>query len=289
MIITKLIGGLGNQMFQYAAAKSLAVKWDTSVFVDIKGFENQSDDTPRKYELSIFETPIPIADTKSIQLLKKEPENIWQKWMQAFKLNPKANSIAFESSHAYNIIFDTLTDNTYLNGFWQSELYFESIAATIRNDFKIKSIYLTNLDMWFTKIKRCNSASIHIRRGDYASNHAANAFHGLCSLAYYEKGVEYINSKQDNIELFIFSDDIEWCRMNFRFSNTMHFVIDTTAYQDLHLMSQCQHHIIANSSFSWWGAWLNHNTNKIVVAPEKWFANTAIDTKDIIPKSWIKL
>jgi hypothetical protein len=285
VIITKLIGGLGNQMFQYAAAKALGIKWQTPVCVDLNGFETLGDYTPRQYELHVFEAKVEIA--KDIELNRFKDENKFKNHFRFFTGNK--NKYAVEKTHAYNVDFNSLPSNTYLNGFWQSERYFKSIEKTIRADFKIKPSLLTNIENWMSKIKACNSVSMHIRRGDYVSNDTTNAFHGLCDLSYYENSVAYLTSKIKSFELFVFSDDIAWCRTNIRFSQSVHFISETNAYEDLHLMHLCQHNIIANSSFSWWGAWLNNYKSKIVIAPKQWFADTKVDTKDIIPESWIKV
>ena len=136
------------------------------------------------------------------------------------------------------------------------------------------------------------AVSLHIRRGDYVSNPVTNNYHGTCSLAYYKKAVLLLKEKIENPSFFIFSDDLLWARENLDFINDMTFIdLDKSIpdHEEMHLMSQCKHNIIANSSFSWWGAWLNENSDKIVIAPKKWFSDNTINTEDLIPAKWMRI
>ena len=133
---------------------------------------------------------------------------------------------------------------------------------------------------------------MHIRRGDYVSNPTTNKLHGTCSLEYYHNAVDIIAAKVSNPHFFIFSDDHEWARNNFKIDYPLTFVAHNNAgknYEDMRLMSLCKHHIIANSSFSWWGAWLGSNPKKIVCAPRGWFKDKSLNTNDIIPSDWSRI
>ena len=177
----------------------------------------------------------------------------------------------------------------YYIGYWQSEKFFKDISDEIRKDFSFpKFTSEKNLEI-LKLIKSYNSVSIHIRRGDYLQN---RGFNGLAPLEYYQKAIEYIKNKIENPHFFIFSNDIEWCRKNLSIENS--YYIDWNrgeeSYRDMQLMSLCKHNIIPNSTFSWWGAWLNKNPNKIVIAPEKWFNDCVnIDYSNIVPETWIKI
>jgi hypothetical protein len=175
----------------------------------------------------------------------------------------------------------------YLDGYWQNELYFKDIEKTIRSDFQfVRPIDERNKNI-AELIKNSNSVSIHIRRGDYINN---QLYSGICTEDYYQKAIRFINAKLKNKTFFVFSDDIQWCKSHFN-SDNFHFVQGnegTNSYKDMQLMSYCKHNIIANSSFSWWGAWLNNNLGKIVIAPERWL-NVGYSTKDLIPEEWIKI
>ena len=182
---------------------------------------------------------------------------------------------------------------SYFIGFWQSEKFFKNIEKIIRKEFTLKNPLSNYANVVFEKIKSTPiSASLHIRRGDYVLEPHTNAYHGVCGLDYYQKAYEELVKKINSpFEIFVFSDDIEWVKENLRLPGKMHFVSNPNIpdYEEMFLMSCCTHNIIANSSFSWWGAWLNPNKNKIVIAPKQWFANKNEDAKDIVPESWIKI
>jgi hypothetical protein len=291
MIITKLIGGLGNQMFQYATAKALALRHHVDMKVDISFLNLDSEGiyTQRKYELSIFNTPIQIATAnEKEQFFVDNSNKITQKFKELFPLLAK-DFYATEKGIKYNKEFLNYPKNTYLDGFWQSELYFKNFEAIIKNDFSFNQNTIVLNKHFLLKIESCNSISLHVRRGDYVLNNDANQFHGLCSLDYYNSAIRYIEMKINNIEIFVFSDDINWCKENLKYNFPIHFMDTNDAYSDLYLMTKCKHNIIANSSYSWWGAWLNTNKEKIVIAPKQWFADQSVITQDIIPAQWIKL
>jgi hypothetical protein len=181
---------------------------------------------------------------------------------------------------------------SYLHGNWQSEKYFQEIAAVIRSDFAFKvPVANRNVDL-ARQIGKVNAVSLHVRRGDYAADPKTNANHGLCSLDYYRKALRLLNERVDQPEIFIFSDDIAWVKANLDIDLPCLFVdhnMGMESYNDMRLMSLCQHHIIANSSFSWWGAWLNPNPDKVVIAPQRWFANANKNVDDLFPEGWVLL
>jgi hypothetical protein len=184
-----------------------------------------------------------------------------------------------------------LPDNSYLSGLWQTEKYFKDCEEIIRTEFTFKQPLNKKNSELSETIRRKNSVSIHIRRGDYIYNSEEYKIHGLCSIDYYKKAVECIANKAGELTLFIFSDDIEWVKNNLKFDFPIIFVDNNVddIHEDLRLMSLCKHNIIANSTFSWWGAWLNNNKEKIVIAPKKWFNEFEADTKDIYPDSWMRI
>ena len=184
-------------------------------------------------------------------------------------------------------------DNTYFEGFWwQSELYFKNIRDillkefTLRNDFGVEAKRIAR-DIDYNKY----SVSVHIRRGDYVSDSTTLAHHGFLGGEYYKEAIDLMNKKTIRPSFYVFSDDIEWVKTNLSFSYPVLFVSDENipTHEELILMSLCTHHIIANSSFSWWGAWLGRNSEKIVIAPKRWISDETVDTSDIYPDSWIKI
>ena len=291
MIIVKLIGGLGNQMFQYAAAKALALRHHTDVKVDTTELEIDPAGkfTKRHFELGIFEADIHIATKDELAPFLKLGNSKVKRELQRRLPFLYRRLMAVESGSPYHPEFLEYPENTYLSGFWQSELYFTNVAEEIRKDFTFANKIIEGNKELASKISITNSVSAHVRRGDYITNANANQFHGLCSLDYYNQAVSLISAKENGLELFVFSDDIAWCKENLKYDFPVHFVETNDAHGDMYLMSLCKHNIIANSSFSWWGAWLNRNPKKTVVAPKQWVADTSVNTQDLIPGGWIKI
>lgn len=290
MIITKLSGGLGNQMFQYAVGQAIAKKNKAILKMDLSGYDNQTGVTQRKYELYLFNIPENFTTADDNKKIKgREPNNLFKKILN--KLHVKYNSPNYIKEKHFN--FDPkilkLKDNIYLDGYWQTEKYFKDIEDIIRSEFTLKTEYSGLNPELIAKINNYNSVSMHIRRGDYVSSQSTNKFHGICSLDYYKKAIDLIAKKFPNPTIFIFSDDLKWCEENIKIKFPIIFVQGNKNYEDLIMMSKCNHNIIANSSFSWWGAWLNNNPNKMVIAPQKWFNNPNINYSDIIPSTWIKI
>lgn len=294
MIIAKLIGGLGNQMFQYAAGRSLAQARNTELKLDLSFLQAETGGsyTKREYELSVFNITPAFATETETASLKKSFNNRYSRAL--YRKMPFLFSSAYiaERGSQFHKEFFTYPKDTFLEGFWQSEDYFLGIEDIIRHDFSFKEpLSGKNLEL-AQKIQGTNSVSLHIRRGDYVTNQNAFNFHGICAPEYYKAGVAKIREKTGNMELFIFSDDADWCRKNLVFDQPATHVDHNSgpkSCEDMRLMSLCKHNIIANSSFSWWGAWLNANKQKIVIAPEKWFNDPSKQSDAIYPKTWIKL
>jgi hypothetical protein len=176
-------------------------------------------------------------------------------------------------------------------GYWQSEKYFSEFSQQIRRDFSFCKPLSSDNEEFANEINHINAVSLHVRRGDFVNNPTTLATHGLCSLDYYRAAVQYISYRVNQPHFFIFSDDIAWTKENLEIVFPCHYVDHNQgaeSHNDMRLMSLCQHHIIANSSFSWWGAWLNPSKEKIVIAPKRWFAKQ-IDTRDLLPPSWVVL
>ena len=275
------MGGLGNQMFQFAAGKALALRLGTECKVDVEFLNADSKGayTQRKYELNVFDSNIEVAD-------KKEIENALRSSLFSGILSkPK---LYREKEHDFNEEILRLKDGTYLEGYWQSEKYFKQFEKEIRLAYKFKNEFIAGTEALLQRMKSSNSVSIHVRRGDYVTLPSASSFHGTCSPQYYKAALTQLNLKHKDIKAFVFSDDLDWCRTNLTLGDC-EFVETGSAYKDMYLMQNCKHNIIANSSFSWWAAWLNMNSEKMVITPKKWFNDTTIKIKDIYPESWIKV
>ncbi|MCL2027006.1 MAG: alpha-1,2-fucosyltransferase [Bacteroidales bacterium] len=284
MIIVQLKGGLGNQLFQYAAGKQLSVKHNAPLKFDLSFLNAEPTSyTKRSLELDKLHINFEIASEKEIKTIKG------QRWKNIFI----PTWIKERGGGCYSQ-FNRAGKNCYLDGYFQSETYFVNAAEQIRNELTFRNS-LTEAKWADIKeqITNSNSISLHFRRGDYIENQKANQYHGVCSMDYYHKAVKEIAEQTENPLFFVFSDDIRWVIDNFSINFPTVFVEekDEIAHSDFQLMSLCKHNIIANSSYSWWAAWLNKNEHKIVIAPEKWYANSEMQEKttNLLPQNWIKL
>lgn len=299
MIIIRLSGGIGNQLFQYALGRNLSVKNKTTLKFETSDYR----DSTRKYSLDKFNIPESVdgiskeADLAKIglppmgnkSLLNKARRKIFR-IAEYFRPIYNRKFIIEPYFHFCSDILRT-RGSSYLSGVWQSEKYFKDNESIIRKELTLKNkLGATTVD-WMSRVGACNSISIHIRRGDYATNKKTQQFHGVCPLEYYDRAINLISEKISTPVFFIFSDDVEWVKEHFKIPYSVFYVSSnkTPDYEELLIMSKCKHNIIANSSFSWWGAWLNENKNKIVITPKKWFNVANINTNDLIPSSWVKI
>lgn len=279
MIGVSLMGGLGNQMFQYALGRKMALKHKTSLVLDLNFYNNQADvDTPRHYELDCFSLKPRLA-TKP--LASKKP-------LFAFSSVPYFANVYTEKHFQFDPEVFAQPNDTLYKGYWQTPRYFDDIRDTLSVDFTLANKISHSDEAVLSEIKMQPSVSLHVRRGDYVSNSNANKFHGLKGLDYYSAALKTISATVPHFKLFVFSDDIDWCKDNISSLYNDIFYVDgeRDGCIDMHLMKHCNHNIIANSSFSWWAAWLNQNSDKIVVAPSNWFSDQNTDTSDIIPEQW---
>jgi len=294
IVVTRLIGGLGNQMFQYAAGRALALRIKASLKLDLSGF---SADPKRRYELDCF--PIRAVAATDIDLqrcgaIPGEQPKLMTRALRRLGVHVPTSKVSMYRERHFH--FDdnlaTLRAPVYLDGFWQSERYFVEVAQTVRREFTPTQPFDANNRAFADRISAVKALSLHVRRGDYVDEQGTNRFHGTCSLAYYQRAVEYVSARIAEVHLFVFSDDQRWARENLQFDFPTTFVDANTpdcGFLDMQLMCRCHHHILANSSFSWWGAWLNPSLEKIVIAPARWFNAAGIDTRDLIPKQWVRL
>lgn len=290
MIITHLVGGLGNQMFQYSIGRYLAYKNNTELILDISEIKHS---TTRPYELNHLNIKENFASNAIVNQIKMKKRNIITKLKIITHLTPNYNLNRYIEKKRY--FFDNnvlnLTGNVYLHGYWQTDKYFNKISDIIKEEFTFKEKPDQPNTEMLSQIRSSSSIAVHIRRGDYVSNPKFNNFHGTTNIDYYLKASEYIKSKIDNPHFFIFSDDINWVNENLHLDSTTSYIshnFPDRNYEDLRLMAACKHFIIANSSFSWWGAWLSSESNKIIIAPKVW-TKASVDTKDLYPPSWIKI
>lgn len=297
MICVAIFGGLGNQMFQYAFGRALAFKFNTELVIDDSFFKKGHKlnyATERSYDLLIYK--LPVRKVTSIELYFLRP--LYLRIVNVISINLGFGGIQnskyfVENSIGINKLINRIGLNCYITGYWQCYKYFENVDDLLRKEFSFPEILDIDLIKVLTKIKKECSVSIHIRRGDYLNPDISHT-HALCSFEYYNNAIIYMNSHLTNISYYIFSDDINWVKENFVLPANTTFISGNNGknnYIDMQLMSECKHNIIANSSFSWWAAWLNTNVNKIIVAPKLWYSNELhnLNTIDLIPDSWVRL
>jgi hypothetical protein len=304
MIVVFLRGGLGNQMFQYAAARALAKKYGAEVRFDTT-FLN--DRFPRgkvafyHFDLDIFGIAPRFTLLSVISQAAPIP-GVWlgidlalMKARDAFgirKIFKELSSGEFASS-AFDPAMLTAGGNVLLWGYWQSEKYFEGVKDDIRKEFRFATALTGEAARIAEEIKRTNSVSLHVRRGDYAAIKSVVKIMGETNLPYYAAAVAHIGERVKDPHFFIVSNDPAWCRENIKIPFATTYLDDASAgpknAYHLELMSLCKHNIIANSTYSWWAAWLNANPEKIVIAPKKWFNDPSMSSGDIIPAGWVAL
>ena len=292
MIVVRLIGGLGNQFFQYAVARHLAEIHRTVLKLDISGFETYK---LHKYSLWPFNIQENFASLEEVASLTVRKQGIVERVVTRVLRRPPKSApthIREKEKFCFDPDILNLSDDVYLDGSWQSGKYFADIEAVIRQEFTVKTPPAGKNKALTEQIASCESVSLHIRRGDFVSDSHTNQVHGTCDLDYYFRCVEYLTQTVQNPQFFIFSDEPEWARDNLKLSYPSTPVNHNEAdknYEDLRLMSQCKYHIIANSSFSWWGAWLGQYPAKRVFAPRYWVKSNAYSVRDLIPDEWTKV
>lgn len=292
MVIVRLMGGLGNQMFQYAMARALACARGVPVKLD---FESLNGDGKRAYALgawNIDAQPASLAQVLRIRIANKF----------SWKLKPSAPFYVRPVLREQKFTFDPdalkARRRCLTIGYWQSEKYFSGIEKTIRQEFTLRTAPDDKTQQAMRTIQSGNSVCVHVRRGDFVSDPHTQVMHGTCSSEYYRQAAAYLAERIPDLRFFVFSDDPRWVRENFNLGFPF-TVIDHNApgdgnsagseHQDMWLMSLCNHAVLANSSFSWWGAWLNPVRDRIVIAPKQWFGLLGHDTRDLIPERWIRM
>ena len=283
MIITRLFGGAGNQLFQYAAGRMLADHLGTDLALDRRYMriwdETRADCFPF-YKNTRFLDDVPLPPSKFDGMLR------YAAW-RGFGRNPKFQR---ENGIAFNAQFFDLPDHSYLHGYWQSERYFEHAKERLRADLRLTEPLDAANEAMVAQIRATHApVSVHVRRGDYLGDGGFAA----CPPDYYSAAVDRLSQEIGQpLTCFVFSNDPDWARTHLDLG-TETVVVDindeTKGHFDMHLQSLCAHNIIANSTFSWWGAWLNDTLEKRVIAPKTWFAPGKPGNPDICPPEWIRL
>jgi len=298
MIVLRLRGGLGNQLFQYAAAKALAEHHGTALKLDLYYYARHP---YRKFELDKFNIPLGYATRKEVHAFTGSNRVI--RYLNKRENYLRCPGVFSQPHYHFYPDFFNLPESIYLNGYFQSEKYFNSIRHKLLQWYtSVTPLDPVNAEI-LASMNASESVCIHIRRGDYTSAQFTSFF-GTLHPDYYVSAISRIKENVVDPHFFIFSDDIQWCKSNLPLSGNVNYIEHNKGpdgYKDLVLMSHCRHNIIANSSFSWWGAWLNQHDSRIVVAPKQWFRKDYYDgkepvypvrqynTNDLIPEGWLRV
>jgi hypothetical protein len=297
MIVVKLQGGLGNQMFQYAVGRNLQRRHGGQLALDLTQLLDRyprPNMVVRDYDLDIFRIqprftllsqiarrlPVPLLYMYGTSTLARV---LNRAGLQRYILEP----VGFREEVLQS------RGNVYLDGYWQSPKYFEGSEAVLRREFEVKRPLSPAGEQVAAEMAATDSICVNVRRADYVTLPESIEAHGFVGKEYYDRGIELIAPRLKDPHIFVTSDDIEWCRENLRFKYpTTVLGHDYNGYkfgEYLTLMARCKHFLIPNSSFAWWAAWLNASEDKIVVCPKQWFRNPKIDSSDWIPRQWIRL
>ncbi len=303
MIITWLTGGLGNQMFQYAAGLALAHRRRTVLKMDVSWFrEDPEFEEHNRYALSCFNISEHFATCEEVDRLRgvsfTKSERLaaslarrlhFYRYAKGFERRGKRHA---PETSAFDPGFFALPDETYLEGMWQSEKFFAPIADLVRLQFSFRYPASPVVEETIRQIESGPSVAVHFRRGDYVSNPAFARGIGAVDLDYYYGALEILRGRHSDLSLYVFSDDIDAVEKEFRPPGRCHFVRSTgkwNSFDKIRMMSRCDHAIIANSTFSWWAAWLNPSPSKTVIAPDPWFVEDELRGRDVVPESWMRL
>ncbi len=272
MNVVRIWGGLGNQMFQYAFGRALARSTGEETRYDLSWFSRKPD---RVYGLAAFRCEVPEFDGRKARRISRE------NWLtRLVGLKPKLKRVDEEPANVYDGRLLQLRDS-FLNGYFQVARYYEPIRDELLEAYALRDVP-PHVRSQGNEMAARESVSLHVRRGDYPK---LQSIFRLCDVAYYERAARHVAERLRNPRYYVFSDDIAWCQENLKLP-TAEFVETAEPNRpelDMYLMSCCRHNIIANSSFSWWGAWLNRHPERIVVAPKVWYAERPTD---VVPEGW---
>lgn len=291
MIITRVVGGLGNQLFQYAAGRSLALANEVPLKFDLRDYARHPD---RRYVLDEFDVAGGIATPdETEEALRRRNDRRWRKRLQRLHVRPPGGVTFFrERVPCFDPAVERLRAPAYLYGYWQSERYFSGIRSQIREDLHPRFEPGSEALRFASQVLSCVSVAVHVRRGDYVSNPQVRKRLVVCLPDYYRRASGLLASKEPDLHYFVFSDDLEWTREHLTFLDPATFVVLDSPRSDLEefwIMSQCRHFVIANSTFSWWAAWLGEHPRKQVVAPERWSLGEPGHDSDRYPAAWLRV
>jgi hypothetical protein len=289
VIIARLSGGLGNQLFQYAAARRLALRHGVPLKLDLGLYAPGYSRSYRLFHLAVAAAPASPAEIRRLRG-GDWPAGRLYRWLQARRPLPRRRWVA-ERRFTFDPEVLELGPAVYLQGYWQSERYFADSAAALRRELTVATPPSAANRELAGVIAATIAVSVHVRRSDYLHPGVAQV-HGVAGPDYYRQAMDLVAGRSPGARFYLFSDDLGWARANIGFGHPVEYVDvngPEAEYEDLRLMGLCRHHIIANSSFSWWAAWLGEGPDTMVIAPARWFAERGPDSRDLVPERWIRL
>jgi hypothetical protein len=292
-ISSYLQGGLGNQMFQYAIARALSMHYKTDLALDYSWFNDlEKGVTPRKLELPLLNIDQALFEDGGKLTTKKKFRFAIQQYLPYGPIIQRQINAYDFNQEIFNLKNISRKD-LYLFGYWQSYRYFSHIRSLLQLEFTAREKLPPAYKKYESEILTSESVMVHVRRGDYVHSPSASHFHGALDLDYYQTAFKHLLSSHPNAHFFIFSDDLDWAKSALPQDLSMTYIEnlspDNSTVHELGLMTSCKHHVIANSSFSWWGAWLRKSITGNIYAPNRWINDRSLDLSNLIPEDWIKL
>jgi hypothetical protein len=292
------MGGLGNQLFQYALGFQLqqgkhpAVKFDDGLLRDKQG--EHSVFTHRNLEIDqIFDLKLPLATEVEVEYFNgKKSKRLINKLINRFHLSKIKKKWVIENNRSFIPDILNITDDKCLIGAWQSEKYFESSSLALKKQLLFKNTLQSNSKVLLDKTNKNNTVCLHVRRGDYVTSPLYKKTIGALSVNYYRNAINHFSRQIEKPFFHIYSDDLEWCRKYFNDSNVILIEnehVGKNAFNYFQMMTQYTHYIISNSTFSWWAAWLGENKNSTIITPKIWTRDPLMRPETIVPERWIKL
>ena len=288
MIITRLNGGLGNQLFQYAFGRALSIRHGAPLRLDIRDYRENPQHGLLIQNFNIDGEFLPTNHSIAAPDITRRTK--WQRWL--WNMNPSHARWVREKPFGFQPQWLKLGKSVYLDGYWQSESFFRDFSKTLRNELTLKAPPSLATQEIAAQMRQTRSVAMHIRRGDYVTDPKVAKIYLPLSLAYYERCLNDWAADQRNVRVFVFSNDIAWCKKNIRWAQPTVYVDHTTAltaYEDLYLMQQAECCITANSTLSWWGAWLGRRPNHVVYTPANWFYPNTLDDQYLPCDGWVQM
>jgi Glycosyl transferase family 11 len=294
LVVSRMMGGMGNQMFQYSAGLCVARRLGAAHRLHLA---QPAEATVRQFSLACFPLKSRFAAPWELPVSAWAAKRGWleRKAVQACeRVVPRRFTVLTQTDTPLDDRLFSATGSVYLDGYWQSEAYFSDVSEEVRSLFTSWPTLSGEMRVVNSAIAGCSSVAVHVRRGDYVSNRQSSRSHGVCPTSYYASGVAEIARRRDDVTAFVFSDEPEWCRQHLELGCRTTFVEGSANHpdwEDMAVMSHCRDHVISNSSFSWWAAWLASAEDKIVVAPRRWFLDEARESRasTIVPPTWLRL